>query len=95
MPAQPGLDPIIVYFEDVSKGQGRVTLICYDMAWTGYWAAIGDRTIKQFFLDGGADYLAGNITSGRQYKQDKQSQAYVLKVINAAQSAIRNNLETV
>lgn len=87
VPAQPGLDPIIVIFDQIER-DGRIILICYDMAWTGYYSSPGDRGIKLFFLECGADYLAGNIGSGRQYKQDKVSQAYLLRIIKAAQVGI-------
>jgi hypothetical protein len=89
VPAGQGYDPITAIFEDYLVGGGRITLICYDMAWTGYYGSPGSRGIKEFFVDCGADYLSGNIGSGRQYKQDKQSQAYLLRIIKAAQAFIK------
>src|SRR5690606_8657631 len=43
IPAQPGLDPIVVYFEDYAPGRGRITVACYGDAWTAAWGAMGDR----------------------------------------------------
>lgn len=89
VPAHPGLDPVIVFFDDVPEGGGRIVLICYDMAWTAYYSSPGSKGIKDFFIDCGADYLSGNFGSGRQYKQDKQSQAYLLRIIKAAQDYLK------
>ena len=89
VPAQPGLDPIHIYFEDIEPGKGRIIIICYDMAWTGYWQAIGKETsIKDFFAECDDDYLASNISAGRQYKGDIVSRNYIKRIVKAAHDFI-------
>lgn len=89
VPAQPGLDPVYVYLEDLGPSEGRVTLICYATAWTAWWGGIGkDSTIKEFFLNCGVDYLHGNFGRGDEYKRGKRELGYLKKVIQAAQDHI-------
>lgn len=85
VPASPGLDPVYVYFDDISAGVGRVILVCWDMAYTGYWGAMGDRTIRQFFEACGADYLMGNML-GRHYKAAKIDLSNLERVVNAVKN---------
>lgn len=59
IPAQPGLDPITVYFEDYAPGRGRITVACFGDAWTAAWGAIGDRSVREFVSSVGPGYLAG------------------------------------
>ena len=92
-PAIPGLDPVTMYFQNLEGRSGRITLICYDMALTAYYSSPGSDGIKAFFMECGADYLSGNFGSGRQYKQDKQSQAYLLRVIKAAQDFFKSEAD--
>lgn len=93
VPAQPGLDPVFVFFDNIAPGAGRVIIVCWDMAWTGYWGAIGkDRTIQQFFLDGGADYLMGNISQGKFYKRGVIAENYLKKIINSVKAHMTASL---
>ncbi len=82
IPAQPGLDGVFAYFDDIAKGEGRVILVCWDMAYTAYWGAMGDRTVKQFFIGCDVDYIASRM-SGRHYKRGIVDQKYLEKIINA------------
>lgn len=85
----PGLDPIRVIVEDLEPGRGRITISCYDMAWTGFWGAMGGRTIRDFFMDCGSDYLAGNMGCGSGLKQGARERTYLIRVIEAVQRAFR------
>lgn len=82
VPARPGLDEVSAYFEDLGGGAGRVILVCWDMAYTAYWGAMGDRTVKQFFAGCGVDYITGRM-SGRHYKQGKIDQHNLDRVVKA------------
>ena len=53
----PRLDPIRVTLDNGDLGKGRITIDCYNKAWSSYWGAMGDRTVEQFFVDCGNDYL--------------------------------------
>lgn len=82
VPAKPGLDEVSAYFEDLGEGAGRVILVCWDMAYTAYWGAMGDRTVKQFFAECGVDYITARI-NGRHYKAGKVDQIYLERVVKS------------
>jgi hypothetical protein len=67
IPAQPGLDPITVYFDDAGNGRGRMTIACYGEAWatavTAGWGAMGPRSVRQFVSGVDASYLSGALCS--------------------------------
>ena len=84
----PKLDPILVVMQDLGPGVGRLLVECYGDAWSGYWGATGERSIEQFLLSCSADYIAGKMLGG-QHKRNKQSQAYILRIIEAVQTALR------
>lgn len=60
----PRLDPIRVTLDNGELGKGRITIECYSKAWSSYWGAMADRTVEQFFVDCGNDYLIGNLSPG-------------------------------
>lgn len=60
----PALDPITVFLEDIEPRRGRITIRCYDEAWTAYWGGMGDRTIAQFFCECDEHYIAKNLKQG-------------------------------
>ena len=60
----PRLDPIRVTLDNGELGKGRITIECYSKAWSAYWGAMSDRTVEQFFVDCGNDYLIGNLSPG-------------------------------
>ena len=82
VPARPGLDPVYAYFDDIEKGQGRVILVCWDMAYTAYWGAMGTLTVKEFFAQCGVDYLIGNM-HGRHYKRGAVDISYLTRIVSA------------
>lgn len=90
VPARPGLDPVYAYFENMEKGSGRVILVCWDMAYTAYWGAIGDNTIQEFFAGCGVDYIMGNL-SGRHYKQGAIDQKYLKRIVQSVHDHLNEN----
>lgn len=60
----PALDPITVFLEDIEPRRGRITIRCYDKAWTAYWGGMGDNTVSEFFCSCDEHYLAGNLSVG-------------------------------
>jgi hypothetical protein len=86
----PKLDPIFVVMQDLGPGVGRLLIECYGDAWSGYWGAMGtDYTLERFLLGCSADYIAGKML-GSQHKRSKQSQAYILRIIEAVRTTLRN-----
>lgn len=57
------LDPISVYLEDFGPGSGKITISCWDKSWHSHWSAMGNQTIKEFFLSCDNHYLAKNLSS--------------------------------
>lgn len=85
----PRLDPIRVYIEDYVPGKGRITISCYDAAWVGYWGAMGGKTIAEFFISCGAEYLAGNMGCASTLSHSKSNFRYLVRVIEAVQESLR------
>lgn len=55
------LDPVKVIIDDIDNGKGSIIITCFGKAWTAYWPAMGDRSVRQFFIDADNEYLAGNL----------------------------------
>lgn len=83
------LDPIRVYIEDYEPGKGRITISSYDAAWVGYWGAMGGMPITKFFIDCDAEYLAGNLGCARTLSRSNGNRAYLIRVVEAVQAALR------
>lgn len=58
------LDPITVFLEDLEPRKGRITIRCYDKAWTAYWGGMGEQTVAQFFRSCDEHYIAKNLEQG-------------------------------
>jgi len=85
----PRLDPIRVYIEDYEPGRGRITISCYDAAWVGYWGAMYGQSIRDFFIDCHAEYLAGNMGCASSLSRSAPNRNYLIRVIKAVQQALR------
>ena len=81
------LDPIRVVLEDFKPGEGRILIVCYTRAWTGYWGGMSGQTISQFFTSCNAGYLLGNLAAGQ--RNTKQEDAYLIRIIEAVQAGLR------
>ena len=80
IPGRNNLDPINVFVQDYELGRGRIVVTCYGQAWCGFWGAMGDRTVMQFVAACDADYVAGNMLSGRHEHVRKHERAYVERI---------------
>lgn len=89
----PRLDPIRVYIENYEPGKGRITISCYDAAWVGYWGAMSGGTIEAFFCSSHADYLAGGMSCSSTLRSGQRHRAYLVRVIEAVQQALREQAE--
>jgi hypothetical protein len=83
-----GLDPVLVIIQDFGRGAGRIVLECYGQAWSSYWGAMGDRTIRQFFMSVGVDYLVNSLwppanrTVRKAYRED-----YLRRIVESVRKA--------
>ncbi|MGE8235092.1 MAG: hypothetical protein ACN6PQ_02350 [Stenotrophomonas indicatrix] len=80
IPCRNHLDPINVFVQDYELGRGRIVVTCYGQAWCGFWGAMGDRTVMQFVAACDADYVAGNMLSGRHEHVKKHERVYVERI---------------
>jgi len=85
------LDQIRVITENLSPGQGRIIIVCYNASWVGYWGAMSGKTIEQFFTSCDAQYLSCNMTSSSHLRKLKSDSSYLIRIIIAVQQAIRNH----
>lgn len=92
----PGLDPIDVFIVNYAPGKGRITIRCWDRAWTCAWFAMGGETIERFFIGCGADYIVSNLMcglSGLRTAEAKAEAKYLERVVAAIQTALAAELK--
>jgi hypothetical protein len=84
-------DPIVVHLIDYAGGRGAITLSCYNMAWTGYFGAMGPTgkpsTISQFVKGASVGYLNTKLR-GECNRRDKRTEQYLDRVILTVQAAL-------
>lgn len=85
----PALDPVQVYWEDFGGGRGRVTITCYGEAWTGYWNAMGEITIKEFFCECDINYLANRIQGSQFQKHTPGHLSYLKRIVKVIREEIK------
>jgi len=83
----PGLDPIMVVFQDVGPGRGRVIIECYGQAWTSYWGAMGDQLVRDFVEHCDVDYLVCKLVP-LGAKITKRQEQYLFRVTRAVHEAL-------
>lgn len=57
-----GLDPIIVYLDDLGSKQGSITIRCYDKVWSNYWGSMAAASVAEFFCSCDEHYLASKLS---------------------------------
>jgi len=73
----PRLDPITVFLEDLGRrdcptesdpnyqtAQGKITISCWDKSWNAYWGGMGPRTVAEFVVKCGWDYVLNCLDRG-------------------------------
>ena len=61
------LDPVTIYLENFEPGGGRITITCFRNSWSASWSSMSGRTVEQFFVSCGDEYLAGNLSTCRSH----------------------------
>jgi hypothetical protein len=84
----PKLDPVFVVLHDAGAGCGRLVIECYGRAWSAWWGAMGDRRLRQFITDCGADYLVARLAPGDR-RLTKREESYLTRIVQAVQEALR------
>lgn len=86
----PRLDPVDVFIVNYAPGKGRITIRCWDRAWTCAWFSMGGQTIEKFFAEADADYVYNNMSrEGMRKDALKREREYVMRIIQAVQAALR------
>ena len=73
----PRLDPITVFLEDLGRrdcptesdpnyqtAQGKITISCWDKSWNAYSGGMGPRTVAEFVVKCGWDYVLNCLDRG-------------------------------
>jgi len=84
-----GLDPVAVFWQDVEPGKGHVTIHCYGEAWTAWWGAMGDRSIKQFFAHADDGYIVNRLTGAQFQKHTKGHEQYLTRIVRAIKDDLK------
>ena len=91
----PNLDRIKVIWEDFELGKGQLTIVCWGLAWTGFWGSMGGE-IRQFVPAMDAGYIASKMDGREQRptlkRYQKNGDAYLIKIITVVQQALREHL---
>jgi len=75
------LDPITVFWQNYKQGQGKVTIVAGDAAWSYSFWAMPEDTIQTFFAKAGIDYLVNKL--GNSIYMKKNSRPYLWRVVEA------------
>lgn len=86
-PNRGALDPINVFLRDLG-GQGQIVVECYGSAWSHWFGAIGQRTLRQFLCDCNPDYIADKLICTVTRKTTKHESAYVHRIAKAVHAAL-------
>lgn len=81
-------DPVTIHMIDHGDGRGSITVACYDMAWTAYFGAMGERTIEQFVEQASTGYLVNKLT-GQFNQRLKRVEKYREQIVMTIQAALR------
>lgn len=82
----PGLDPIRVILQNLGEKQGRLIIECYGRAWSTFWGGMSGPLID-FILKCEPEYIENALHRGQ--APNKRERQYLLRIIQAVQSALR------
>lgn len=81
IPPNDALDRIQVFLVEYGAGKGAITVACCGNAWTAYFGAMCDKTIREFVSSCGVEYLVNQIL--RQRKRGREYLALILIAVKA------------
>lgn len=81
------LDPIMVVIQDLGAGRGRITIECFGKAWSNYWGAMGNSTMREFFAEASAEYLSSKLARVEELT-NKRKMAYLTRIVEAVKEAL-------
>ena len=89
MPVGKGaLDPVNLILRDFG-GQGQIIVECYGDAWSHWFGAIGESTLRDFISGIDEYYLSGKLISSTVRKNTKREEFYVQHISRAIIDALK------
>lgn len=86
----PYQDAISVFIEDIGPRYGRVTIACFNDAWSYAWGGLPDnQTMSEFFIRAGTDYLVKKLSTGIRCQQPSDDVAALHRHLRARICAAR------
>jgi hypothetical protein len=91
------LDPVLVILQDFGAGRGRLTLECYGRAWSAYWGAMGDDSLRDFLLNVSPEYIVTNLLRPLDLSQRRRAteEKYLTRIVRAARTGLSMTPEDV
>jgi len=89
MPKNRGvLDPITVLLRDFG-GSGQIIVECYGAAWSHWFVAIGNSTLRKFIAGCDVCYLAGKLGCVTHRATTKREDSYLEHIAHAVIAALK------
>ena len=85
------LDPITVILRDFG-GSGQIIVECYGSAWSHWFGAIGDKSLKRFLAGCNPGYLADKLLSNTAQPFNQRTQSWVERIVFAIHQAINKGV---
>ena len=82
----PALDPVRFYLQDLGSGRGRLIVECYGAAWSCYWGAMGDRSLREFLIECSAEYLETALHSG--LTPTEEESRYLTRIVKVVKDSL-------
>lgn len=77
-------DPIFVFIENYTPGQGQITIRQYDLVVTTYWGNMSGESVEEFFLAANPGYLSQRLAGGKRTKREAIQIANLVTVVREA-----------
>ena len=87
-PGKGSLDPVTVILRDFG-GEGQIIVECYGAAWSHWFGAIGDSTLRKFISGCDEYYLSTKLTSSTVRSVKKSEESYVAHIARAVIDALK------
>jgi hypothetical protein len=90
-PGKGTLDPITVILRDFG-GSGQIIVECYGTAWSHWFGAIGNSSLRTFMSNVDKHYLSGKLVCSTVRSDKKRERDYVLHIAAAIIEAMKGGV---
>lgn len=91
-PGKGVLDPITIILRDFG-GSGQIIVECYGAAWSHWFGAIGNRSLRKFISEVDKHYLSGKLVCTTIRSDKKRERDYVMHIADAIIDAMKANTQ--